>query len=673
MSHAFTFNGAHTNPDYEAYQYTHQSGLTHFNIREQSETGRYSGALFVKTPSKDDSGIAHALEHLVFRQSQAFPDSTTLFQLLALTDIQINASTLNGVTCFHFSSSCRDYFYLAARYLLSGMLNPTIQSKHCLEEIFDGESCGVIYRELFGYQNNANYLHQLQVLRGDQSPQRIACYGGTTDTLVQISLDKLKQYHQRYYHCNNIELITSYDQVENLHNELEPLLAKYDAKSSQFEPTKAIQACSNSENIAEIISGSDKVFSWWISIEFFHYIKRQLPELRKMATRHGVQLLPLSNESNSEDKFALRILARDNQIESFHDQLISTLDTRNAYAQGYCVESGKHPDSIGHLMNFYYSKLHGSNGVDPQTFSCQIKQPPHVSQLAHVAPTPNNAARKLDGRNRNPDEQVLSRVIPQLIETPTWHSKAHYWQNLNTVNLSKDINARVLEKLIEKTCSMRSLAYGSKLLIETNNTHHSLEPYIDHLITQHPSCKLPELPQLLHPLIEQLEQGGYQAVDHHCWLYRIAVPVEYRIIAQLSQYLIQSSAQFLRPRIQGECYVISSLYCEHSKQLYFYSVFDCQPNQRRQHITQALQGIADDSAFLKQALPLIKNKLINQHPIQSGALNPTQLAQLEQDSNEPLDSAQLEKLLKQVSETCIRHFLFRLTNEIINRTSHIQG
>ena len=105
MNHTFSFNGPHTNPDYEAYQYTHQSGLTHFNIQDQSDTERYSGALFVATPSENDSGIAHALEHLVFRQSQAFPDSTTLFQLVALTDIQINASTLNGVTCFHFSSS----------------------------------------------------------------------------------------------------------------------------------------------------------------------------------------------------------------------------------------------------------------------------------------------------------------------------------------------------------------------------------------------------------------------------------------------------------------------------------------------------------------------------------------------------------------------------------------
>ena len=673
MNHTFSFNGPHTNPDYEAYQYTHQSGLTHFNVQDQSDTGRYSGALFVATPSENDSGIAHALEHLVFRQSQAFPDSTTLFQLVALTDIQINASTLDGVTCFHFSSSCRDYFYLAARYLLSGMLNPAIQSKHCVEEIFDGESRGVIYRELLGYQNNPNYLHQLQVLRGDQSPQRIACYGGTTDTLAQITLDKLKQYHQDYYRCNNIELITSYDQVESLHNELEPLLAKYGARSSQFKPTKAIQLCSNSEGIAEIIAGSDKVFSWWINIEFFHYIKRQLPELRKTATKHGVKLLPLSNESNSEEKFGLRILARDDQIDSFHAQLIRTLDTGNAYAQGYCVESGKHPDAIGHLMNFYYSKLHSSNSVDSQTFSRQITQPPHVSQLAHIAPTLHNAGSKLDGRKPNTDEQILSRVIPPLREVPTWHSKVHRWQNLVTVNLSKDINARVVAKLIEKTSSMQTLAYGSKLLVETNSTHHSLKADIDHLITQHPSCKLPELPQLLHPLIEQLEQGDHQAVDHHCWLYRIAVPVEYRLIAQLSQYLIQSSAQFLRPRIQGECYVISSLYCEHSKQLYFYSVFDCQPDQRQQHITQALQRIADDSVFIKQTLPLIKNKLIHQHPIRFGALTPTQLAQVDQDSNEPLDSVHLEKLLKQVSETCIRHFLFHLTNEIINSTSHIQG
>ncbi|UUM29555.1 hypothetical protein [Vibrio japonicus] len=626
MSPSFTFSGFNTNPDSEAYQYTHRSGLTHFNIPVQNDTERYSGAWFIKTPSEDDSGIAHALEHLVFRQSQSFPNPTTLFQLLALTDVQINASTLDGVTCFHFSSSCREHFYLAARYLLCGILFSVIEAEQCLEEIFDGTDQGVIYRELLGYQSNAHYLQQVQVLRGDQTSQRIACYGGVTDTLTEITLDRLKSYHRRYYRCENIELITSFEHVDELHNILDSVLAQYVAESPKQLDSKLTATPSAPQITVDYgcIANSSCVVSWWLGIEFYQYIKQLEPTLRKLTSSMGVKLLPLTNECNSAGEFALRVLANPSQTETIHKALISVIDTQKAYSHSYLIESAKQPDSIKRLMNFYYSRLYNFDSANRHTLSSQILCPPHISQLAQISPAaqPYSSTRLARQKQKDKCLRELNRVIPQLTEIASGHAQ----------------------------------------------TSHS-----DNLINQYSRCRTPELPQLLHPLINELDKGINQVVDKHCWLFRLEIPEGQRLIARLSQYQIQASILFLLPRIKGECYVISSHYCEHTSQLYFYSVFDRAPNQRQRHLTQALRGIADDKVFIAQSLPLIKNKIINQHLIKPGAVSPVQLAEIEQGSKDPLDSVQLENLLGQVSETCIRHFLLQLTNEIINSQSHIQG
>lgn len=131
----------------------HKNGLSQLDFRNNDG---YCALFIVHTPAVDDSGVAHAVEHFVFRRSKAFDDPSSLFQLTALTDLSINASTMSNVSYFHCQSRCQLTFNLGLRYLLNGLLAPEFLKDDLCKEIYDGANRGVIYRELDGiYQGKS--------------------------------------------------------------------------------------------------------------------------------------------------------------------------------------------------------------------------------------------------------------------------------------------------------------------------------------------------------------------------------------------------------------------------------------------------------------------------------------------------------------------------------------
>lgn len=125
--------------------YRHKNGLKHINI---TNSDGFNALFVVNTPIFDNSGVAHAVEHMVFRGSIAFPKPETLFQLTSLTDAKINASTFAHTTYYHCQSQCTHTFMLAINYLLNGLFNPIFDADDLLCEIHDGKDKGVIYQEL---------------------------------------------------------------------------------------------------------------------------------------------------------------------------------------------------------------------------------------------------------------------------------------------------------------------------------------------------------------------------------------------------------------------------------------------------------------------------------------------------------------------------------------------
>jgi Zn-dependent M16 (insulinase) family peptidase len=205
--------------------YRHRNDLKHINL---INSDGFSALFVVNTPVFDNSGVAHGVEHMVFRRSSAFSKSESLFQLTSLTDAKINASTFAETTYFHCQSQCYHTFVLAINYLLNGLFNPIFDDEDLRCEIHDG----VIYQELIGIE--LAYIEEARSTQSPQSPnQNDFFYGGTSTSIGDLSLNDLRAFHQRFYQANNITLVTANADIEHT-AKLIALLPKRPKQSKQI-------------------------------------------------------------------------------------------------------------------------------------------------------------------------------------------------------------------------------------------------------------------------------------------------------------------------------------------------------------------------------------------------------------------------------------------------------
>jgi hypothetical protein len=209
--------------------YHHENGLKHLNIT--NDYG-YCALFVVNTPVFDNSGVAHGVEHFVFRRSLAFPQSESLFQLTSLTDIKMNASTLATITYFHCQSHCQQTFALALNYMLNGILCPIFDPDDLVEEIHDGGYCGVIYRELLGAEQQVADLPSK--INPDKCSQEKYQHGGHSSIIGQLSSSDLSCFHQRFYQACDITLITANADSAQVSHLIKQLPKKINARPENF-------------------------------------------------------------------------------------------------------------------------------------------------------------------------------------------------------------------------------------------------------------------------------------------------------------------------------------------------------------------------------------------------------------------------------------------------------
>ena len=192
---------------------SHENGLKHLNM---TNDGAYCALFVVNTPVTDNSGVAHGVEHFVFRRSLAFTQPESLFQITALTDVKMNASTLENLTYFHCQSQCQQTFIVALNYLLNGILHPDFHPDDLQYEIHDGGQCGVIYRELLGIETLQEHAiqqadkgkNQQDKLKKEQQKGSVQ-YGGDRRLIDQLTTNDLGRFHQQFYQAKDITLVTA--------------------------------------------------------------------------------------------------------------------------------------------------------------------------------------------------------------------------------------------------------------------------------------------------------------------------------------------------------------------------------------------------------------------------------------------------------------------------------
>ena len=214
--------------------YRHENGLKHINIVNNEG---YSALFVVNTPIFDNSGVAHGVEHGIFRRSLAFENPETLFQLTALTDAKINASTFADTTYFHCQSPCEYTFNLAIEYLLNGLFSPVFDEEYLNGEVYDGKVKGVIYRELIGIEHTKsnNEIKEKKEISETSEIEGEFNYGGVSSTIGDLTLKEIRAFHQRFYQASNITLVTANADIENIST----LISRLSVQVSQAQTSQA--------------------------------------------------------------------------------------------------------------------------------------------------------------------------------------------------------------------------------------------------------------------------------------------------------------------------------------------------------------------------------------------------------------------------------------------------
>lgn len=609
MSNQFQQEEVLSFPEYTATGYRHSSGLLHLDIKQQEELNplssqtapqstpeskkistEYNAVFFIKTPSYDDSGLTHALEHLVFRRSIAFPHLSTLFQLTSLTSASINASTLDEYTCFHCTSDNRYDFELALEYLIHGILSPVITQDDLTQEVYDGNHCGVIFQELKGCESKPAHLEQIQILRGDTAPQRIHCYGGVSNTLGQLTLNSIIEYHQTHYQASHVELYTILPE----HTEIAQIHELIDKAQTQLDQSKLrvkadlITSIAKSADPAHRLSmkgppqaqtyqeTQEKIYTWWLDSGYLNFILSQFDKLTVLIDKAGAQMLAISTDLNKLQQFALRVISRPNQIQQAQTSLLHYLSTQTIESTIPDKRNLKYPKQINEIIQLHTLR-NTRLEVQQADLLEQLKLPPLSSLLAHIQ---SNRKQKQEHN-----------------EAPTLNASL------------KKVFSSVHEPLaIPSAICQGRITNGEAQMNSAVNGY----------------CKQSKLPQPLHTLylkLNQLKENEHspafnvnvtkasQAKSEEHWICSVPINDVNQLTAWLTSFVLGASSLFLQPRLSGECYSIASLYLNATKELILYSAFDINTSSRGETVSSSLKAIAEESAFITGALTLAKRKL----------------------------------------------------------------
>ncbi|WP_028023474.1 insulinase family protein [Enterovibrio calviensis] len=274
--------------------YRHVSGMVHWH-HAASDDNRLSASLVVPTPVEDDSGITHALEHMVLRGSMRFPERETFFSLRSeLALLEFNASTKKESTRFHLSGYDPHSALRGIGFFADSVLSPQLTLEDFEQEIFHPQGGGIggtLYREINEYMGFERF--RASTVQAANSVPRAALFGGMPDTVTQLDIAALRRYHHHYYRPENILLLTagSWPMVplwRQMSKALEGVSAPFSVTLNEQHILSSVAAEKDDERI-ETLSLSPH----WAAVL---HTTLSSPKYGQLLSNLGAQLLPLNND-----------------------------------------------------------------------------------------------------------------------------------------------------------------------------------------------------------------------------------------------------------------------------------------------------------------------------------------------------------------------------------------
>lgn len=164
-------------------------------------------ALYVKVGGRDDppakAGLAHFLEHMLFRGTAGFPTSLEIETAFEMIGGSINASTDEECTCF-FSRIHPEQVPRGVEILASMILSPLLSDLEIEKRIIAEEALD----DLSEKGDDINPHNLASLLLWPDHPLGAPTIG-TLDTIASFTLDDLRQHMADYYLPGNAVLVVA--------------------------------------------------------------------------------------------------------------------------------------------------------------------------------------------------------------------------------------------------------------------------------------------------------------------------------------------------------------------------------------------------------------------------------------------------------------------------------
>ncbi len=170
--------------------------------------------------TKDENGISHFIEHMVFKGS-AKRNAVEIASAIDSVGGQINAFTAREYTCF-YTKTLDAHAELAMDVLSDMIFRPTLD-----EEDMELEK-RVVAEEIHLYEDSPEdlvYDMYCRAVWGDTSMGRTVL--GTTDTLGKITPEKMRSYMNTHYSTKNIIISVSGNFEDGFFDSLEKYFGAY--------------------------------------------------------------------------------------------------------------------------------------------------------------------------------------------------------------------------------------------------------------------------------------------------------------------------------------------------------------------------------------------------------------------------------------------------------------
>lgn len=221
--HGYTVKSVSPVPDFSltAVQLVHdKTGAQHLHLARKDSNNAFSVGF--RTTPMDSTGVAHILEHTTLCGSQKYPVRDPFFKMLTRSlSTFMNAFTASDWTMYPFSSQNEKDFRNLLSVYLDCVFFPQLREIDFKQEAWRLEHedpsnrsspivfKGVVYNEMKGHFANSPNIYA-QALQNRLFPSHTYSHisGGWPPDILNLTYEKLKNFHLQHYHPSNAKFFT---------------------------------------------------------------------------------------------------------------------------------------------------------------------------------------------------------------------------------------------------------------------------------------------------------------------------------------------------------------------------------------------------------------------------------------------------------------------------------